>query len=123
MASPVSPRRDNQRIDANRDLVALGGANLASSLCSGMAVSGSLSKTAVNASAGARTQVSTLLHDIVVLRIESGLYFANADNVRARIVAAVAAEGVRRDHRRGDHPVRGRQRRTHARRRARGAAG
>jgi sulfate permease, SulP family len=35
------------------------------------------------------------LHDIVVLRIESGLYFANADNVRARIVAAAGAEGVR----------------------------
>ena len=49
------------RIDANRELVALGGANLAAGLSSGMVVSGSLSKTAVNASAGARTQVSGLL--------------------------------------------------------------
>ena len=51
----------HERIDANRELVALGGANLASGLCSGMVVAGSLSKTAVNASAGARTQVSGLL--------------------------------------------------------------
>ena len=222
-AAKAYATRDNPRIDANRELVALGGANLASGLCSGMVVSGSLSKTAVNASAGARTQVSPLfaaglavlallfltglfedlpqatlaavviaavvelvdvralvalyntytkrlgrqfgwvarpdflaavaamlgvtifgtlpglfigigvslllliyrasrpyvavlgrtpdpvwayrdvdrhhdarpLDDIVVLRIESGLYFANADNVRARILAAAGAEGVR----------------------------
>ena len=50
-----------ERIDANRELVALGGANVASGLCSGMVVAGSLSKTAVNASAGGRTQLSALL--------------------------------------------------------------
>ena len=32
---------------------------------------------------------------IVVLRIESGLYFANAENVRSRILDAGGAEGVR----------------------------
>ena len=52
---------DGPRVDANRELVGLGGANLASGLSSGMVVSGSLSKTAVNASSGARSQVSGLL--------------------------------------------------------------
>ena len=32
---------------------------------------------------------------IVVLRIESGLYFANADAVRARILRAASADGIR----------------------------
>jgi sulfate permease, SulP family len=35
------------------------------------------------------------LDDIVILRIESGLYFANAENVRSRILAAGGADGVR----------------------------
>ena len=60
-AAKAYAARGNQRIDANRELVALGSANLASGLSSGMVVSGSLSKTAVNASAGARTQLSGLL--------------------------------------------------------------
>ena len=33
--------------------------------------------------------------DVVVLRIESGLYFANAENVRSRILDAGGADGVR----------------------------
>ena len=32
---------------------------------------------------------------IIVLRIESGLYFANAENVRSRILEAGGADGVR----------------------------
>src|SRR5271154_6893040 len=48
--------REHQEIDANRELLGLGGANLAASLSGGMVVNGSLSKTAVNASAGGRPQ-------------------------------------------------------------------
>ena len=40
--------RDHYEIDANRELLGLGGANLAAGLSSGMVVNGSLSKTAVN---------------------------------------------------------------------------
>src|SRR4051812_22757804 len=50
--------REHQEVDANRELLGLGGANLASALSSGMVVNGSLSKTAVNASAGARPQLA-----------------------------------------------------------------
>ena len=32
---------------------------------------------------------------VVVLRVESGLYFANADNVRAHVLQAASADGVR----------------------------
>ncbi|MDR7384991.1 SulP family inorganic anion transporter [Promicromonospora iranensis] len=47
-------------VDPNRELVGLGISNLGSGVLSGMVVNGSLSKTAVNASAGARSQVSAL---------------------------------------------------------------
>jgi MFS superfamily sulfate permease-like transporter len=48
-------------VDANRELLGLGGANLAAGLSSGMVVNGSLSKTAVNGSAGAHSQLSGLI--------------------------------------------------------------
>ena len=50
------------------------------------------------------------LDGIAIVRVEGGLYFANADAVRARLMRA----GERRaggDPRRGDDPVRGRDRR------------
>ena len=47
-------------VDANRELLGLGAANLGAGFSGGMVVGGSLSKTAVNDSAGAKTQVSGL---------------------------------------------------------------
>ena len=41
-------------VDRNRELIGLGAANLGAGLSSGMVVNGSLSKTAVNGSAGAK---------------------------------------------------------------------
>src|SRR6478672_6003972 len=52
---------NHYEVDANREFVALGTANLGSGLSSGMIVNGSLSKTAVNASAGAKSQLSGLV--------------------------------------------------------------
>ncbi|PSL02808.1 high affinity sulfate transporter 1 [Haloactinopolyspora alba] len=46
------------RMDANRELIGLGAANVGSGLAAGMVVNGSLSKTAVNGGAGARSQLS-----------------------------------------------------------------
>lgn len=48
-------------VDANRELVALGAANLAAALSSAAPVTGGLSRTAVNASAGARTGLAGLV--------------------------------------------------------------
>ncbi len=59
-AAKTYAAQDHYEIDANRELVGLGVANIGAGLCQGMVVSGSLSKTAVNASAGARSQVSGL---------------------------------------------------------------
>ena len=85
--------RDDPRIDANRELLALGGANLAAGASSGMVVSGSLSKTAVNASAGARTQVSGLLAagmTVIALLFLTGLF----EDLPAATLAAVVIAAV-----------------------------
>ncbi len=47
-------------IDSNRELMSLGASNLAAGCVGGYPVAGSLSRTAVNASSGARSQVSSL---------------------------------------------------------------
>jgi MFS superfamily sulfate permease-like transporter len=49
------------RIDSNQEMIALGVANLGSSLLGGLAGGGSLSQTAVNDGAGARSQLSSLI--------------------------------------------------------------
>jgi SulP family sulfate permease len=48
------------KIDSNRELIGLGSANLASGISGGYPVAGSLSRTAVNSSSGARSQLSSL---------------------------------------------------------------
>jgi len=60
-AAKTYAAREHEQIDPNRELLGLGGANLAAALSSGMVVNGSLSKTAVNAASGARSQLSALI--------------------------------------------------------------
>jgi sulfate permease, SulP family len=54
-------------IDASQEMVALGIANLGSGLLGGLAGGGSLSQSAVNDGAGARTEVSPLVAGLLVL--------------------------------------------------------
>ena len=54
-------QRENREIDANRELIGLGVANLGAGISGGFAVNGSLSKTAVNSTAGGRTQLVGLI--------------------------------------------------------------
>ena len=54
-------------IDANQELVALGGANAGSGLLGGLAAGGSLSQSAVNEGAGARSEVSPLVATVLAL--------------------------------------------------------
>jgi len=56
-----------ERLQDNVELVANGAADVAAGLFGGMGVAGSLSKTAANARAGARTQVSSVASAIVVI--------------------------------------------------------
>jgi sulfate permease, SulP family len=89
--------RDHYQIDPNRELVALGAANLASGLSSGMVVNGSLSKTAVNGSAGARTQLSGLVVaglTVVTLLFLTGLFEKLAEATLAAVVIAALVELV-----------------------------
>lgn len=58
--------RNNYRIDANRELIALGLANLGGSLFRGYPVTGGFSRTAVNAQAGARTGMASIITACIV---------------------------------------------------------
>jgi SulP family sulfate permease len=60
-AAKTYATRFRYEIDPNRELLGLGAANVGAGLSSGMIVNGSLSKTAVNGSAGARSQLSGLV--------------------------------------------------------------
>ncbi len=84
-------------VDANRELFGLGAANLGSGLASGMVVNGSLSKTAVNGSAGARTQLSGLIVaalTAVTLLFLTGLFEKLPEATLAGVVIAAVIELV-----------------------------
>ncbi|MFD6860502.1 SulP family inorganic anion transporter [Rhodococcus sp. NPDC060090] len=84
-------------VDPNRELLGLGVANLGSGLSSGMVVNGSLSKTAVNGGAGAKTQVSGLVVAALVvltLLFLTGLFEQLPDAALAAIVIAAVIELV-----------------------------
>src|SRR6202012_3652311 len=84
-------------VDANRELLGLGTANLAAGLSSGMVVNGSLSKTAVNGSAGASSQISGLVvaaMTILTLLLLTGLFEKLPEPTLAAIVVAAVVELV-----------------------------
>ena len=90
-AAKTYAAREHEQIDPNRELLGLGGANVAAALSSGMVVNGSLSKTAVNASAGARSQLSGLIVaalTIVTLIALTGLFEDLPEATLAAIVIA-----------------------------------
>ncbi|MDY6941828.1 MAG: sulfate permease [Pseudomonadota bacterium] len=58
--------RERNRIDPDRELVALGAANLGSALSGTMPVAGGFSRTMVNHAAGAKTQVAALITAVLV---------------------------------------------------------
>lgn len=96
-AAKTYAERDHYEIDANRELLGLGGANLAAGLSGGMVVNGSLSKTAVNASAGARTQLAGLLVaalTVLTLLFLTGLFEDLPEATLAAIVIAAVVELV-----------------------------
>jgi sulfate permease, SulP family len=76
-AAKTYASRNHYEIDPNRELLGLGTANIGSGLASGMIVNGSLSKTAVNGSAGAKTQLSGLVVaalTVITLLFLTGLF-------------------------------------------------
>ena len=96
-AAKTYAQREHYDIDVNRELLGLGGANLASGLSSGMVVNGSLSKTAVNGSAGAHTQLSGLfvaVLTVVTLLLLTGLFEKLPQATLAAVVIAAVIELV-----------------------------
>ncbi len=96
-AAKTYAAREHQPIDVNRELLGLGGANIAAGLSSGMVVNGSLSKTAVNGSAGAHTQLSGLIVaalTILTLLALTGLFEDLPEATLAAIVIAAVIELV-----------------------------
>lgn len=90
-AAKTYAARHHEVIDANRELLGLGAANLGSGLSGGMVVNGSLSKTAVNGAAGARSQLSGLV--VAALTIVTLLFLTSLfeDLPEATLAAVVVA--------------------------------
>jgi MFS superfamily sulfate permease-like transporter len=85
--------KHGHRLDANRELVALGAANLAAGLGRGFPVSGGMSQSLVNESAGARTPRSGLIAAIVTMAVAlfaSGLLRNLPQPVLAAIIISAA---------------------------------
>lgn len=89
--------RGHYRINSNSELFGMGAANLGSGLCGGMVVNGSLSKTAVNGGAGAKSQVSGLVVaalTVVTLLFLTGLFEQLPEATLAAVVIAAVIELV-----------------------------
>ncbi|MEJ2865391.1 SulP family inorganic anion transporter [Actinomycetospora flava] len=94
-AAKTYAERQGQTVDADRELLGLGTANLGAGLAAGMVVNGSLSKTAVNGGAGARSQVSGLtaaVLTVLTLLFLTGLFTALPEPALAAIVIAAVIE-------------------------------
>ncbi|MEV0355693.1 SulP family inorganic anion transporter [Nocardia sp. NPDC050697] len=94
-AAKTYAARAGYRVDPNRELTGLGAANLGAGLCAGMVVNGSLSKTAVNGSAGARSQASGLVVavlTVLTLLFLTGLFQNLPETVLAAVVIAAVLE-------------------------------
>ncbi len=70
----VTANMRHQRINPNQELVAIGAANLATAITGGMSVAGGFSRTMVNFTAGARTQMAVL---IAVILLSLAVVFAS----------------------------------------------
>jgi len=96
-AAKTYATKEHYSIDANRELIGLGASNVGAGLSSGMVVNGSLSKTAVNGGAGAKTQISGLVAatlTIVTLLFLTGLFEDLPEATLAAVVIAAVIELV-----------------------------
>jgi len=93
-AAKTLAQKNGYEIDAGQELLALGVANLATSLGSGYPVSGGLSQSAVNEKAGAKTPVSLIVASVsiaVCLLFLTGLL----KNLPMVILAAIVLVAIR----------------------------
>lgn len=93
----VYARRSRYEIDPNQELVALGASNLAAGVIGGQPVTGGFSRTAVNATAGARTPFSSIVSAAVitiVLLAATGLFTELPQALLGAIVISAVASLV-----------------------------
>jgi Sulfate permease family len=92
-AAKAYAAQHHYEVDADRELLGLGAANLGAGLSSGMVVNGSLSKTAVNGSAGAHSQISGLF--VAALTVLTLLFFTRLfETLPEATLAAVVIAAV-----------------------------
>jgi high affinity sulfate transporter 1 len=85
--------KHGNRLDSNRELLGLAGANLAAGLGHGFPVSGGMSQSLVNESGGARTPLSGLFASLVMVVVV--LFFSNLlRNLPQPVLAAVVLMAV-----------------------------
>jgi high affinity sulfate transporter 1 len=95
-AAKTLAQKNGYEIDAGQELLALGVANLATSLGQGYPVSGGLSQSAVNEKAGARTPVALVVASFAIaicLLFLTGL-LKNLPNVILAAIVIVAIKGL-----------------------------
>jgi sulfate permease, SulP family len=95
-AAKALAQKNDYEIDAHQELLAVGIANLATSLGSGYPVSGGLSQSAVNEEAGAKTPVSLIIASLTIaacLMFLTGL-LKNLPTVILASVVLVAIRGL-----------------------------
>ena len=96
-AAKTYAARAGYDIDSNRELMGLGISNVGAGLASGMVVNGSLSKTAVNGGAGAKSQLSgftAAVLTVVTLLFLTGLFEKLPEATLAAVVIAAVIELV-----------------------------
>lgn len=94
-AAKAFAARDHYTVDPNRELIGLSSSNLGAGLSSGMVVNGSLSKTAVNGGAGARSQLSGLTVaalTVLTLLFLTGLFEKLPEATLGAVVVAAVIE-------------------------------
>ena len=94
IATTLASKR-RQKIDANQELIALGAANIGSAFTGGYSVTGGLSRSVVNSSAGANTNlasvITALLIAITVLFLIPLFYYLPQATLGAIVIVAVAS--------------------------------
>ena len=96
-AARTYAHKEHELIDPNKELVGTGIGNLGAGVTGGMVVNGSLSKTAVNAGAGAKSQLSGLFVAVLVvltLIFLTGLFEKLPEATLSAIVIAAVIELV-----------------------------
>lgn len=86
-------QEDPSKLEPSRELVALGGANIAAGLFQGYSVTGGFSRSAVNSDAGAKTQLASVVTGLMVL-LTLGLFYDLLVDIPKAVLGAIILTAV-----------------------------